>query len=128
MKIQDKHYKEWYVELKPTCDYYDICELRAEVNLGHGRFTAWSDSVPMLKMREFISQFELFIRDKEVKPRLEGVYNSYFSFYSKDGSVLMKFSVGDAACGPFEFNLKGLLEIDANILPSILLDFKELAR
>jgi hypothetical protein len=127
MRIQDKNFDGCYVELKPTSNGYDVCELRAGADISHGNFAACSDSVPMLHLRDFIEQFEGFIESRDATPKLEGVYDSYFLFYARGDRVLMEFSVGDATVQEQVFNLKGVLEIDTNVLSSILADFKELA-
>ena len=128
MRIRDKVFPGCYVELRPTSNGYDVCELRARASLGHGDFRGVSDSVPLLGLREFVDQFERFIDDRALRPKLEGVYDSYLFFYVRGDRVLIEFSVGDATVSPKQFNLTGLLEIDAGQLPSLLTDFKELAR
>ena len=130
MKIQDAIHNECFVEIKPS-DRYNICELSGEINIKHGKFTGWSSTVPLLKLQDFINQFESFCLNRSPEPRLEGVYDTYFQFYTREDingkeRILMKFSIGDA-CN-FIFNLTGHLEIDAKELPSILTNFRELAQ
>ena len=133
MKIQDAICNECFVEIKPSGQGYDICELSGEINIKHGKFTGWSSTVPLLKLQDFINQFESFCISRNTEPKLEGVYNTYFQFYTRETIngeeiILMEFSIGDARFSPFIFNLTGLLEIDAKKLPSILSDFRELAQ
>ena len=133
MKIEDAIYEGCFVELEPTDGGYNICKLSGVIDIQHGLFTVCSDSVPLLKINNFIKEFEAFCTNRKLEPKLEGVYETYFYFYTRVDKfererILMEFSIGDATVYPFVFNLKGTLEIDALKLPSILSDFKELAK
>jgi len=133
MKIEDTIFEGCFVELEPTDQGYHICELSGVIDIKHGIFTACSYSVPLLKINDFIKAFEEFCTNRKIEPKLEGVYDTYFHFYARVDKfgrevILMEFSIGDATVYPFIYNLKGLFEIDSHKLPSILSNFKELAK
>ena len=133
MKIEDAIFEGCFVELEPTDQGYNICKLSGVIDIEHGLFTACSNSVPLLKINDFIKEFEAFCTNRHLEPKLEGVYDTYFHFYARVNThgrelILMEFSIGDATMYPFVSNLKGLFEIDSHKLSSILSDFKELAK
>ena len=130
MRIQSFD-KRCYVEINYTHEGegHPVFNVEARTDLGHGVFTAKS-RLPLLKLPEFISDLESFVLNREIRPKLEGAYESYFSFVSDADSVFLEFSVGDGFCGYTtyaNFNLLGRFEINSDHLKTIVSEFKALA-
>lgn len=125
MKIQSFD-QQCYVEinLNPEGEGHPVFNVEARIDLGHGVFTAES-SIALPKLLEFIIHIESFVLNREMRPKWEGVYESYFSFVYEADSVFLEFSVGDASY--YNCNLIGRFEIDSNHLNTIVSEFKALA-
>lgn len=80
MKIQSFD-QQCYVEinLNPEGEGHPVFNVEARIDLGHGVFTAES-SIALPKLLEFIIHIESFVLNREMRPKWEGVYESYFSF------------------------------------------------
>jgi len=114
-----------YVEIGPTDQGYDICDLKAHVDHGHGEFSARSSAVALLKLAEFVDTFDAFIANRELVPRLEGVYDTYLSFRARGNEVWLEFSVGAADCYGTH-NLTGQFKVEQERLGQYLSEFRKL--
>ena len=131
MRIQSFD-KRCYIEINPApegegCPVFIV---EARIDLGHGVFTAESKYLPLPKLSEFIIHLESFVLNREMRPKWEGAYESYFSFVSEADSVFLEFSVGDGFCGYTtyaNFNLSGRFEINTDQLKTIVSELKALA-
>jgi hypothetical protein len=126
MKIQSLD-KQCYVEINPAPEGegHPVFDVEARIDLGHGVFTADVKILAMPKLPEFIIHLESFVLNREMQPKLEGVYESYFSFVSDADNVFLEFSVGDASY--YKCNLIGRFEINTDHLKTIVSEFKALA-
>ena len=114
-----------YVEIAPTSQGYDICDLKAHVDTGHGQLSAESFGVPLLKLAEFVEAFEAFVSNRKLMPRLEGVYDTYLLFRARGLEVWFEFSVGQANYY-HTHNLTGQFKIDSDFLSQYLSEFRKL--
>ena len=131
MRIQSFD-KRCYIEINPAHEGegHPVFIVEARINLEHGVFTAKSKILPLPKLPEFIIHLESFLVNREIQPKLEGAYESYFSFVYEAGSVFLEFSVGDGFSGYTtyaNFNLSGRFEINTDQLKTIVAEFKALA-
>ena len=126
MKIQSFD-QQCYVEinLAPEGEGHPVFNVEARIDLGHGLFTADVTCIALPKLPEFIVHLESFFLNREMRPKWEGVYESYFSFVSKADRVFLEFSVGYESY--YDCNLIGRFEIDSDHLNTIVSEFKALA-
>ena len=125
MRIQSVD-KQCYVEINPAPEGegHPVFRVEARIDLGHGVFTAYSKSIAIPKLPEFIIHLESFVQNKEIRPKWEGVYESYLSFVSEADRVYLEFSIGDVSY--YNCNLIGRFEINTDHLKTIVSEFKAL--
>jgi len=126
MKIESGDGQSWIdIELHGDSDYssYDV---RVQVDIDHGLFTARNSDLQFLHWSESLRNLVDFITNKGIQVVFEGTYDSYLKFSRSKGSkprVLVDFAVGDAFVGrtrTHEFLLRGGFEIDEESMPAIV--------
>ena len=107
------------------------CEFEASVSYGHGKFSALNTDVQFIEITEFSVEFDLFIMQRSLTPRLAGTYDSFISFTAIGTQVAVSFCIGDAFCGrglgTEEPRLSGRFAIDSECLNKLNSYFRSLA-
>lgn len=129
MKILSSDSKQWIEVKRFVDDDYSSYELGVSIDVGHGHFTGRNKDIQFLNLKEFIENLDSFILSRELKPRLEGTYDSFVEFYSpkNKNSIMVNFCVGDAYAGYPEtamYGLKGSFEFNVEYLNDVLEKFK----
>jgi len=99
-------------------------------SLFHGKNTDFH----FLNIEEFISDLDKFILERNISPKLNGVYGPCLEFYrstKRTTAVMVHFSVGDdssAYSDNVEFKTSGTFEINSEFLNDYLKDFNELIK
>ncbi len=108
--------------------YYTSFSMNVSVDIKHGKFTGENIDLQFLNLQTFVQTLEMFITDKTVIPKLEGIYDSFIEFVQiPNGNILLNFTIGDAYCGysnTVDYSLSGSFEFSPNTLNQILDDCK----
>jgi len=68
-------------------------------DLVHGQFVANNKDVHFLNLDTFVGEFDNFISDRSLTPRLTATYDTFLEFKKSDNSLICKYSLGDAFSG-----------------------------
>ena len=133
LRIISPDRKSW-IEMRPLKDYGGgmiVAEFEASVDYGHGRFTALNTDVIFHRLTEFSSEFDKFITQRSLTPRLFGTYYCLLEFTGIGSQASVSFCVGDAYCGgphgTEEPRLRGQFIIDSERLNDLNTYFKRWA-
>lgn len=109
------------LEYRGDASGYSGFQVEVHADIRHGIFDAKNIDVQFLNLEGFVSELDKFILDRTRTPRLEGTYNTYFSFSVNGSAVILKYQLGDAFCGrktsffyqsgEFEVEQEGLLQL-----------------
>jgi hypothetical protein len=107
---------------------YSGYQIEADVDIRHGRFYAKNIDVQFLNWDEFVSEYNRFILDRSLTPRLVGTYDSYIAFTGNGTAVYLQFCLGDAFCGrkTVGFRQSGEFEVEQQTLLQYLAGFRAL--
>lgn len=132
MHIIDK-YGFCSIEIKHNIDEssgYDSFSFHANVDIGHGAFSAKNEDVHFFDLSTFVAQLDSFVLDRTVQPCLNGTYDSFLSLSGTPSSVNLRFRVADAFSGYKQVNtsfaLTGAFDIEPDFLFSVLRHFREM--
>ncbi|MDQ3058591.1 MAG: hypothetical protein M3R45_03575 [Pseudomonadota bacterium] len=132
MHITDK-YGRCSIEIKYNFDEssgYDSFSFHANVDIGHGLFSAKNEDVHFFDLPTFVAQLDAFILDQTIQPCLNGTYDSFLSLSGTPSSVNLRFCVADGFSGYKQVNtpfaLTGAFDIEPDLLFSVLTHFREM--
>jgi len=102
--------------------------LEASVEIGHGRFSATNIDVQLLDPGAFAKALGRFVTDRDLRPELEGTYESRLRLVGGGGKVFVEFAVGDAFCADrtHEYLFSGSFDLDPSCLPELARAFESL--
>lgn len=124
--------KKVYVKLsRDGGDTHSPFSVESSVDISHGRFGAINSDIHFLNHDEFLKEFDAFILNREIVPRLKGTYDTEIRFFQpKDKNIVMvSFAIGDAFSGyttTVRFKSEGQFEVDAEYLNELLSNFEKL--
>jgi len=101
--------------------------VQVHIDIGHGRFDATNVDVNWLHYRQFVSEFDNFILDRSLTPRLEGTYNTFLAFSGHAHRIMLEYRLGDGYYGdtpPEEHYQSGTFEMNQESLLQILAEFR----
>lgn len=128
MKIYSIDRKSW-ISITTWVDehQYRGTTIEASVELGLSRFHGKNIDIHLLSTKEFLAELDRFILDRDVRPRLEGTYESFIEFYGDASHIFLNFRIGDLECGKHNqaFSLCAGFEIDQDQIQGILASFSE---
>ena len=92
---------------------YSSFVLSVAIDIEHGEFSAKNTDVHFFNIDEFNSNFDDFISNRELNPKLEGTYDSFIEFSAYRNRVYVHFKIGDSYCGSkiVNYSLEGSIEI-----------------
>lgn len=127
MKIPSSNNKS-YISIEffddGTDDYISyVLEIVSDIE--HSFFKGSNSDIHFLNMPEFIDQLDSFVLNRNVRPKLEGTYDSYLSFIGSGNVVEVNYCIGSQNDHQI-FSQKGGFEISQEHLSSILTDLKTL--
>lgn len=128
LRLEFSDGKSW-VEIRPHNNEsggYSACAMEAVVDLGHGRFQGLNGDVFFFGFEKFCDEFDRFILDRLLAPRLDGTYDSFLSFSGKGNSIIFKFCVGDNEME--EYRLRGSFIIEGDRLNDLNSYFRDFAK
>lgn len=129
MKLTSEDRQCWIaIEAMADPDGYCGFAVEAHADIGHGQFCAKNADVQFLNLAQFVAEFDRFLLDRSLSPRLEGTYGCYLAFSAAGNSVTVQYGIGDAFCGKrtVYFQQSGAFEMaQENLLP-ILADFRRI--
>lgn len=96
------------------------------VDLGGGRFQGLNRDVFFSGFEKFCDEFDHFILDRSLTPRLEGSYDSFLSFSGKGNSIDFAFCVGDY--GTEDHRLSSSFTIEGDRLNELTSYFRDFAK
>lgn len=108
---------------------YSAFAMEAHVEIGHGEFHSKNIDVQLLQIDKFVSEFDCFILDRSLSPRLNGTYDSYICFRGVGAQVVLEFEIGDATTigSKTVFHRQtGAFIVDQEFLTEILRSFRSL--
>ena len=111
-------------------DGYSAFEIEAHVEIGHGEFHSKNIDVQLLKLGEFVSEFNRFIMDRSLSPRLEGTYDSHICFREVGVEVVLEFAIGDATTignNTIFYRQTGAFIVDQEYLTETFRSFRSLS-
>lgn len=128
MKIKSSN-NEHYIEIKRNeindFPYYDVSAKFRE-------FSGSNDAISFDNLDEFIRDYDAFILDRSIAPKLTGTYDFELLIYCKNagGSPRVKATISNVICdtpGNTTFGIFGEFEFDCEYLTSYLESFRGLA-
>ncbi|MFN7141149.1 MAG: hypothetical protein ACK4UN_17610 [Limisphaerales bacterium] len=133
MRISSSDGKAWIEISRNDENDFPSFAFACAINIGHGNFAASNSSLTFLNLAEFAEALDKFILQRDIKPSLEGTYDSYLKVWRPNGKneVMLSFCVGDAFCGwpgTSEFKLHGEFPIEQEALNSLVSGFRYMAR
>lgn len=97
MKISSQDNLSW---LKIECGGdpagYLGFQVEAHVDIGHSQFDAKNSDVHFSKLEIFVAEFDRFITDRTLSPRLEGTYDTFIVFSGRGSAVMVQYRIGSA--------------------------------
>jgi hypothetical protein len=132
MRITSIDSKAW-VEITPGNSEFSF-SIECMADRGQSLFHGKSTDFHFLNIEEFISDLNKFILDRNISPKLNGIYGPCLEFYrskNQTTAVMAHFSVGDdssAYSENVEFKTTGTFEINSEFLNDYLSGFKELIK
>ncbi len=129
MKITSADNICWVGLLPGEPGSYAGIEMVANVDIGHGRFEARNRDVHFLNLEEFVSEFDKFISDRTLAPRLNGTCDGYIAFSASGREVMCEYCLGDTFSGrkTAEFFQSGKFEVEQEKLLGFLRGFQQLS-
>jgi hypothetical protein len=132
MRISSTDSKSWIEIQRNKDDDFPSFQFRAAIDIEHGTFSACNSSLAFLNLRKFAEEVDQFILHRELRPFLEGTYESYLKLRQTDSNeILITFCIGDTFCGcksTDEFRLHGSFPIEQDILTTLASEFMSLSK
>lgn len=130
MKIYAADHHSW-IEINRFVDEangYINYDLSVFIDIQHGQYTTKNKDAHLLNIEEFNSEFDRFITNRSLRPKLEGTYDSYLEFAGISNNVILRFKIMDAFCGieTVDYIFEGAFEVSQESLLSIHSQFVEL--
>ncbi len=94
----------------------------------HGCFEGRNKDIHLLNLEIFIREFDNFISNRSLTPRLNGTYDTYLAFSTYKNSVVCEYRLGDASAShkTTRVYLSGEFTIEQECLLELLRGFKAL--
>ena len=128
MKISSKDNRSWLsIECNRDSFGYTSFQVEAHADIGHGQFDAKNSNVHFSKLNNFAEEFDRFITNRNLSPRLDGDYDTYIVFFSRENAVIVQYRLGDAYGKSANFYQLAEFEIEQEYLLDCLAGFRELA-
>ncbi len=110
----------------PENDWSSFC-VEAAINLEHSQFSATNSDVALTNLARFVSQFDLFVLNRSVRPRLDGTYDTYLELRAEGRDVILSFRVGSAS-GAANHGLSGSFAVAEGALSPLVEAAKRLQK
>lgn len=124
MRITSIDSKTW-VEITPGNSEFSF-SIECMADRGQSLFHGKNTDFHFLNIEEFISDLNKFILDRNISPKLNGIYGPCLEFSrskKQTTAVMVHFSVGDdsSACSEnVEFKTTGTFEINSEFLKELI--------
>ena len=124
MKILSKDKNSWISIEENNGDFgvEGTYSIEAKTDIGHSYFRGINREVILLETESFKEEFDRFITDRSLSPKLEGTYETSLIFTAKGNNVTLKFRLGSSFCGNhiYNYNVAGEFDIAQEYLNNIL--------
>ncbi|MGE5257402.1 MAG: hypothetical protein ACM3KE_12060 [Hyphomicrobiales bacterium] len=131
MKIASIRNISW-VSIECTQDSSGPPNFEIEVYAGirNGQFHAKNLNIHLFNLEEFVAEFDRFILDRSLGPRLEGSYNTFIAFSATGNMVICQYRLGGAFSDrkTMNFHHFGEFEIAQEHLLQLLENFRALLK
>ncbi len=84
------------IEAPEAGSSYSGLTITTKTDIEHGHFEGINKDIHFLNLEIFIGEFDDFISNPSLTPRLSGTYDTYLAFSTYNNSVVCEYQLGDA--------------------------------
>jgi hypothetical protein len=118
------------IECRQDSNVSTSFEIEVYAGIRNGQFHAKNLKIHLFNLEEFVAEFDRFILDRSLGPRLEGTYNTFIAFSATGNTVICQYRLGGAFSDrkTMNFHHFGEFEIAQENLLQLLENFRALLK